>query len=208
MCRLIKLYIFIPILFLFLTGCVSLKQPATMVHYYTLEYDPPVINQKEPLSSSIKIERFSVAPVYDTAQIIYRDEPFSRNAYAYHRWRVNPGDMITNLINRDLQNSGLFSSAFSHDTKFKSLYILEGEVEEIYELDEGEYWKGVLKLRVTLTGSNEPDMKKRIIFQKIYNTAEECKKKTPLALVEALSYAMAKLSREIINDIQNNLTGK
>ena len=206
MYRLKKVSVFILLLLLLPCACVKLKQPSNVVHYYTLEYDSPVNSKSEVPAYAIKIERFSVAPVYDTTQIIYREQPFSRDAYAYHKWRVNPGDMITHLLSRDIQNSGFFGSALSNDSNFRFSYVFEGTVEDFYERDEGDKWKGVLKLRVALIGKNEKDKETRIIFQESYSAEEECRKKNPGALAEALSVAMAKLSGEIINDIHSILT--
>ena len=73
------------------SACLNLKQPRNKIDYYILEYAPPRLTKPEPLPVIIKIDRFSAAPLYNTNRIVFRDKSFKRDAYVYHRWRVNPG---------------------------------------------------------------------------------------------------------------------
>jgi hypothetical protein len=56
---------------LLLSACLDLKQPSNKIDYYSLEYDPPRIRGFQPVAEVIKIEQFSVAPIYNTHKIIY-----------------------------------------------------------------------------------------------------------------------------------------
>lgn len=190
---------------LFFGACITSKQPANRIMFYTLEYNLPRITNLEPLSHVIKMERFSVAPTYNTSQIIYRDKSFKRDAYVYHKWRVNPGDMVTHFLNRDIGQSGLFKATLSYESKFPSSYSLEGSVDEFFEWDTENFWKAILSVSITLMAENEPDITKRIIFQKAYHAEKISEQKNPGALTEAMSRAMAEISLEIVKDIYNNL---
>jgi cholesterol transport system auxiliary component len=191
---------------LLICACVNLKQPSFKTEYYTLEYVPPLFTGMDQLPYIIKVERFSVAPIYNTTQIIYSERSFKRDAYVYHKWRVNPGDMVTYLLNRDIRYSGLFKTVIPYGSQFKSMFLLGGEVEEFFELDTKEEWNAVLSISISLMAGNEEDIKKRVLLQKSYNTTEVCKQKNPGALVEAISLGMSRLSREIIGDIYNCLS--
>jgi cholesterol transport system auxiliary component len=186
-------------------ACINLKQPGNKIEYYTLEYDPPGFSGMAPLPYSIRVERFTTAPTYNTTQIIYREQSFKRAAYAYHKWRVNPGDLVTHFLDRDIRHSGLFGGVIPRDSKFKASFILEGKVDEFFEQDGPEQWNGVLSLSISLIAENEPDINKGAIFQKSYSRKEACKKKNPRALAEALSLAMAGISVEIIKDIHSGM---
>jgi hypothetical protein len=52
---------------------------------------------------------------------------------------------------------------------------------------------------------HEPDMDKKIRFQKTYQISKPCKQGIPMALAEAMSLAMAEASTKIINDVYENL---
>jgi cholesterol transport system auxiliary component len=190
-------------------ACTSaLKQPASKTDFYTLEYNPPQISDPEgakQLPVVIKIDRFSMAPEYNTNQMIYRDKSFKRNVYNYHAWRARAGDLVSYFLSRDMKQSGLFKGVFSPDSRSASSHVLEGSVDEFFEWDTEKDWKAVLTVSVTLLLQDEPDISKRIIFQKSYNTKEICKKRNPKALAEAMSQAMKKISAEIIKDIYDSL---
>jgi ABC-type uncharacterized transport system auxiliary subunit len=108
--------------FFLVGGCVSFKQPRNRIQHYTLEYVSPEITDLKPLPVSLKVERFSVAPAYNTNRIIYRDGSFKRDEYFYHKWRANPADMVASFLSRDIRNSGLFKAVLPQETGFPLPY--------------------------------------------------------------------------------------
>ena len=196
-CALIGLLCFI----LFCGGCLNFKQPRNKVEYYTLEYDPPVANRRQPLPFAIRVEQFSVSPIYNTNRIVYRDTAFKRDAYAYYKWRANPGDMVTHFLERDMRQSALFSAIVSPKSKYTSSFMLEGAVDEFLEFDTEGHWKAVLSVSIALIAENETDVSQAILFQKPYHASKPCRHKHPRALAEAMSLAMAEVSEAIILDV-------
>jgi ABC-type uncharacterized transport system auxiliary subunit len=186
---------------LILGACVPSGKPQNKIEFYTLEYN---LSQKAGLKSIptvIRIERFSVAPMYNTTRMIYRDSSFKRSAYVLHKWRANPGDLATYFLSRDIKQSGLFKAVIPYDSGFPSSYVLEGSVDEFFEWDTEKEWRAVLSLSVTLMAHDEPDISKRVLFQKAYRAIKPCKEKHPSALVRAMSLAMKDVSGEILEDV-------
>jgi len=174
---------------LILSACVPSSKPQNKIEFYTLEYN---LTQKAGLKSIpavIRIERFSVAPMYNTTRMIYRDSSFKRSAYVLHKWRANPGNLATYFLSRDIKQSGLFKAVIPHDSGFPSSYVLAKE------------WRAVLSLAVTLMAHDEPDISKRVLFQKAYRVIKPCKEKHPSALARAMSLAMKEVSGEILEDV-------
>ena len=196
------LFLSLPILF---GACVSLKQPVNKIEYYTLEYPPPKIKTLHPLPHVIRMDRFTVAPPYNTSQIIYRDQSFKRNAYVYYRWQTNPGATVTTLLKRDIKNSGLFKAVLNPGSQFSSPYMIEGTVDEFFEWDTQNAWKAILTVSIILTEKNKNDIKNRILYQKTYRKAEICQQKKPKAVAEAMSQALSKISEEMIIDVYDCL---
>jgi ABC-type uncharacterized transport system auxiliary subunit len=196
------LFLSLPILF---GACVSLKQPVNKIEYYTLEYPSPQIKTLHPLPYVIRMDRFTVAPPYNTSQIIYRDQSFKRNAYVYYRWQTNPGATVTTLLKRDIKNSGLFKAVLNPGSRFSSQYMIEGTVDEFFEWDTQNAWKAILTVSIILTEKNENDIKNRILYQKTYRKAEICQQKKPRAVAEAMSQALSKISEEMIIDVYDCL---
>ncbi|MEE8398983.1 MAG: ABC-type transport auxiliary lipoprotein family protein [Desulfobacterales bacterium] len=187
------------------SGCSSLQQPVRKIDYYTLEYQPTSAGSPSPLPVSIQIDRFQVSPAYDANRMIYSEEPFKRDAYVYHKWRANPGDLVTYFLARDLRKSSRFASVFSLKSRLTASHILEGAVDEFYEHDGDDAWHAVLALDITLIKNKEPDISKRVIFQKQYRETQRCAQKHPRALAEAMSKAMGIISGKITNDIAHHL---
>ena len=186
---------------LIIAGCIDLKQPNNKIQYYTLEYTAPSITGLKPLPVTLKIERFSVAPAYNTNRIIYGRQSFKRDEYFYYKWRSNPADLVTYFLSRDIRASGLFKAVLPQGSGFPFSYLLEGSVDEFLELDVTENWNAVLSLTITLMAANEPDVSKSVLFQKSYTIKKVCKQKNPQGLAQAMSLAMGVTSKEIIKDI-------
>lgn len=186
-------------------SCANLSQPSPRIEFYTLEYEPPRIEGQASLAALIQVERFSAAPLYNTSQIIYRDRSFTRSAYGYHKWRSNPADLVTYFLARDLKESGLFRAVVPRDSGQIPTHVLEGTVEEFLELDGEDSWEALLTISLTLAAAKEPDISKRILFQKTYRVRTPCRHKNPMGLAEAMSRAMAVLSAGAIRDIHRAL---
>jgi len=184
-----------------LSACLNLKQPSNTIEYYTLEYDPFFMGHRQPLSCVIKVNSFSVSPIYNTNRIIYRDSSFKREAYVYHKWRTNPGEIVTYFLRRDMKQSNLFKAVLSRNSRLPSSYMLEGMVDEFLEMNREDGWEALLSVSITFMEENEPDISKKILLQKSYSTRKPCMHKNPQALAQAMSLAMADISKRIIKDI-------
>ena len=195
-------------LILSLSGCLGFGGTASKVDYYTLEYVSPKFAENKAVNSIIKMERFQASPLYNSEKISYRKNNFQTDEYSNQRWETNPAQLVPYFLFRDIKQSGLFKAVFNHDTGFVATHSISGTVDEFFEDDRGKIWEAVLSIDIILMAENEPDLNKRILFQKRYSTRKECSKKNPGALAEAMSRAMSELSAQIITDIHKTLQGK
>ncbi|MDR2017747.1 MAG: ABC-type transport auxiliary lipoprotein family protein [Syntrophobacterales bacterium] len=192
--------LFLGILCLF--GCLPGNKPPQLTEQYAIEYAPPAVyNNGTPLPYTIRIERFSAAQAYNNQSMTYRPEPYKLASYDYHRWRVMPGDMVTDHFVRDLRNSGMFAGVFSYRESESTRFVLEGGVEEFLEVDEQREGRAVLCLNVALIDTTQTEITKRLIFQKKYRHEEPIKEQTPVSLTQGMSASMKRLSDEIMRDI-------
>ncbi len=186
-------------------GCSGFGGPPPDINYYAPEYDPPAIDAHQPLPFVLRVNRFGVDPFYDSNRIVYRHADFRRDAYVYHRWWASPAEMVPHFLARDLESTGLFKGVFVFDRHLPATHVLEGNVEAFYEHDEPDAWQAILSLRISLIAADEPDVSRRILFQKSYADREPCARKTPEALTAAMSRAMARTSESILTDIYRRL---
>lgn len=182
-------------------GCLSFKQPRTRVQHYTLEYASPELPDLQPLPALLKVERFNVAAAYNTTRMIYRDGSFKRDEYFYHKWRANPADMVTDFLIRDMRHCGLFKGVLPYGSGASISFSIEGSVDEFVEWDAPDGWKAVLAITVALMAADEPDVSKRVLFQKTYRVETPFTEKNPQGLAKAMSAAMGEVSRTVITDI-------
>jgi len=189
------------LLFLLLFLLAGCGKPPTLVHRYILEYPSPAVPGSAKIGEAIKVELFSVAQAYNSPAMVYQTNPYKSDTYHYHRWRVNPGNMVTDYLLRDLRNSGLFKAALPAGSSGKSRFLLEGGVEEMQEIDEPDGWKAALTLNITLLDLNRKELTERVVFQRHYRALEPLTEKTPNGLAQGMSRAMERLSAQIITDI-------
>jgi ABC-type uncharacterized transport system auxiliary subunit len=188
------------ILALLLSGCGAARTKAPDTRYYTLEYDPPAVSG-EPVRAVVNLDRFGVAPEYNTAKIVYRDLSFGRQEYHYHQWRSAPQVLAADYLRRDMQASGLFLAVSGPGSALPATHRIEGMVEEWLEVDGQDRWLATAELTVTLLdlrAASAPDM---VLFQRTYRGSEPSAKKNPGSVVEAMSRVMRELSGRIIADV-------
>lgn len=191
---------------LFISSCISVKQPHLSIKNYALEYDSPVFAQKEKLDSTIKVDILSVAPAYNSRRIIYSTNSHEFDSYIYHKWISNPGDLVTHLIGRDIRSSGLFKGVLLPGERIKDFsYRLGGTLEEFYESNESSNWKGILSLSISLNSEGDSETADEVIFQKKYRASEVCEENNPAALARALSRALKKVSEQLVDDLYETL---
>jgi cholesterol transport system auxiliary component len=184
-----------------LAGCSALKKPKPKIHHFTLEYTVPKIEDLKPIKAVLRVDRFGTAPAYNSNRMIYQDESFKRDEYIYSKWIANPGSFATYFLARDLRDSGLFTAVFTYKSHLAATYALEGSVDEFFEWDSPKGWNAVLGLSLMLVVLKEPDITKRILFQKSYRVIRPCKEEHPRGLAETMSLAMQEVSEIIIRDV-------
>jgi ABC-type uncharacterized transport system auxiliary subunit len=188
-----------------LAGCLPGAKAPLLVDQYTLEYAPPVKSTAAPYNSSIRVDRFAVAQVYNASSMVYRPNPYRLATYGDSRWRVNPADMVTDYIVRDLRATGAFLGVFSYRDIETARFTIEGGVEEFLEVDEGSTGKAVLSLNIILIDTTETEITKRIIFQKTYRATEPLKEQSSAAFAQGMSAAVKSLSEQALKDISESV---
>jgi ABC-type uncharacterized transport system auxiliary subunit len=153
------------------------------------------------LPVTIRVDRFSVSPPFDSQRIIYADKGLHRNAYAHHQWISTPGELLAYLVARDLRSTDRFQAVLTPDSPLRATHIVNGWVEEFLEIDDTNKWRASLCLHITLLSEENRDPIERILYQKTYRSAVASRAKTPEAIAEAMSDAAARVSAALVKDI-------
>ena len=120
-----------------LFGCIGSGTPPAAIHHFLLDYPPPPAQNALCSTQSVKVLEFTTVQAYNSRSMIYSPSAFRRDAYHYSRWRVSPGEMISDYLERDLRKAGIFGGVFTYRNEESSRFAVEGTVDEFFENDEG-----------------------------------------------------------------------
>jgi ABC-type uncharacterized transport system auxiliary subunit len=184
-----------------LAGCFGGGQPGRMADQYVLDYAPVAPQETAMLPESITVEHFSAAQLYSGTAMVYQEEPYKSNQFLFHHWRVNPADLVTDCLLRDLRSAAMFRGVFSYRSAEVSRYRLAGAVEEFRESGGKEERQAVLSLNITLFDTARQELPDQLMFQKNYRIVEPLEGETPADLAKGMSRAVAKASELLLTDI-------
>ncbi|MCX5815812.1 MAG: ABC-type transport auxiliary lipoprotein family protein [Proteobacteria bacterium] len=198
---------FIIVIVFIAAGCFGRSKAPHLVEQYSLEYTPPTVESLGRMCEPIKVERFSVYQSFNSQAMLYRAQPYKLAAYNYNRWRVNPGDMVTDYLIRDLRAANVFPVVFSYRDIEGTRFIIEGGVEEFLEMMAQDNRKAVLKTNVSFIDGSQKELTKRVVFQKRYHFEESLKEHSPDEFARGMSVNMLHFSEQLIKDI-HGVAGK
>ncbi|MCX5804775.1 MAG: ABC-type transport auxiliary lipoprotein family protein [Proteobacteria bacterium] len=185
---------------LIIAGCFSRSKPAYTIDRYMFEYTPPAIGGLIALAESIKVELFFVNQSFNTRSMVYKPHPFKFMTYNYSQWRVNPADMVTDYLLRDLRNTNIFQAVFSHHDIEKTRFIIEGQIEDFLETADKNDVNAILSVNITLLDTYRKEINKRIVFQKQYKFQEKIREHAPEEFAKGMSINMSRLSEQLVKD--------
>lgn len=196
------LYLFAALIII--TGCGGGKS-AYAVKQFLPDYSPPVLAGQTKTAETIRVEPFSTAQAFASTAMFYRPSPFELGSYSRERWRVMPGDMVTDFLLRDLRNSGTFTAVLAYEDPGEGRYAMTGTIAEFLEVDGGNGPAARLSTDVTLLDVTQREITRRVVFQKTYTVEEAMKEKSARALAESMSRALKKFSGELMADIHRGI---
>jgi len=178
-------------------GCLGRTKPPYVMDQYTLDYAPAAFTAAQPVEELIRVERFAIAPAFNSTAMVIRKGQYRFDTYNYSRWRVNPADMVTGFALRDITRAGIFKGTYSYYDSDLSRYMLEGYVDEFCESS----GKGLVSIRITLVDTKAKNPVEQVVFQKQYTHSATLNDSSPDGLAAALSEAMKDLSGKLVADI-------
>lgn len=188
-----------------LAACVGNSRPPQPIYYYTLEYPSPSQQFASVLPCTVRVERFSVSPPYNSQRIIYSHDGLQRNAYAYQQWVASPGELLPYFLARDLDRTSGFHAVMPPGAALSATHSLYGWIEEFVEQDAASGWQASAIINMTLIANQGYDPTRKILLQKRYAATSVCQDKTPQSFAEAMSSAVADISKTVGKDIYDRL---
>jgi ABC-type uncharacterized transport system auxiliary subunit len=125
--------VFLPILTF--AACAHVRYPTN----YVLNFPPPSPSSAAPhdMRGALAIQEFQCPQYLCEGRIVYRSSPEEIGSYEFHRWAMNPRDMITQSVADRIRSEALFHSVVLKGTGVEPAYVLKGNIERLEEVDEG-----------------------------------------------------------------------
>ena len=117
-------------------------------NYYTLHVPPPPDPPApEGVRASLAVREFRSPTYLHQGAIVYKTSPEQIGFYNYHRWAVDPREVVTNAVTERLRASGNFKQVKPYDGQSDVDYVLSGRIEKLEEID----YEGGVKVEVAIT---------------------------------------------------------
>jgi len=128
-----------------LSGCGGkIRYP----NYYTLNLPaPPDPPMQASARASLAVRTFRAPTYLRQGAIVYKTSPEQIGFYAYHRWAMDPRELVTNAVLEHLRAGGNFTQVKLYDGRADVEYILRGRLDKLEEID----YEGAIKVEVAIS---------------------------------------------------------
>jgi len=128
-----------------LAGCGG---AAKYPNYYALHIPPPPDPPaQEGVRASLAVREFRSPTYLREGAIVYKTSPEQIGFYNYHRWAVDPREVVTNAVTDRLRASGNFTQVKPYDGRPDVDFVLSGRIEKLEEVD----YDGGVKVEVAIS---------------------------------------------------------
>jgi ABC-type uncharacterized transport system auxiliary subunit len=192
------------LLFLFLSvglsGCLgSLASSSHPPRYFQIDYAYQPTSCPAKSDESLRIWPLSAASPYDREDMIIRDTSQRVSFSSQFRWVTLPGNMIADMLQRDLSLSGLFVQTVMAGAPINTALQMGGRIFEFAWRQTGSSGHAVLDVEITLWRESA---KRNLAFRKHYHLEGQ-----PVASSDSEAFAveMSKLVDKLSAELRGDL---
>ena len=149
----LKKYHYLLLVLIFLGAC---GKKSVLRKYYILDFpvQPDTVYEKTSLTNYVcEISTAKMPPAYGQHRIAIRQRSHEISYFQYHQWAMAPSEILTNLIERKIQNSHVFSSASRYIWEVIPNYQISSSVYQIEVVENDDEYYAHLSMRLNL---NDP----------------------------------------------------
>lgn len=185
-----------------LPGCCLWK--AQSVQYHVIDYPKPPKSIEKPIPDTLMVYHFLLGDSVDLQNLII-EKAGGKGPITEHRWEENPSDMISELVLRDLEVSGLFAKTVDQWSAARYRYALEGKLNKLQGTVSNGKAEAVLEADVTLLDFETPLGAKKKVMSKTYRIRVPSVDTKPDSIARAMNLAVRRMSERIQSDIRKSL---
>jgi ABC-type uncharacterized transport system auxiliary subunit len=173
--------------------------------YHAFNYPSPERDSRPTISDTLMVYRFLIADTVDMRSLVVSQSDGKNQSLMLHRWQENPADMVTELVLRDLANSGLFEKTVDQLSSARYRYALEGTIHSLQGLVKDGKASALVEAEVTLTDFEAPTGVNKNLMKRRYRVQRPSADPSPAAIVRALNLAVKELSERIRADVRGSV---
>ena len=183
-----------------LTGCSGkMRYPS----YYNLNLPaPPDPPAPENAKAIVAIREFSAPAYLRRGAIVFKSSPESGGFYAYHRWAVDPCELVTDSIRDRLNATGLFAHVKRYDGRPDAEFLVSGRLEKLEEID----YEGGVKVVVAISAHMIRFDTGATVWSKAVSKVGIVDKRDVPAVVSAMSNTMDRAMQELLTPLSVEVT--
>lgn len=162
-----------------LSGCGAARP--SKYYQLTVPSEKAAGTDPAPYPVTLLVGPVLTSHLYRDDHIVYSSTAEEMGAYDYHRWAEPPSEMITDVLFRELRESGRYQHIYSLRSDVRGDYVLRGRLYDLREIDGKSPTARVafeFELRDTKTGS--------VVWSRSYSHDEPVDGKNVAAIVAAL----------------------
>jgi ABC-type uncharacterized transport system auxiliary subunit len=185
--------------FLVSSGCGLTTREAII--YHTLNYPPPDKEFRTPIPHTLMVYSFLLAPDVDSDSILTSRPKGAEKSVRLHRWQDNPADLVTDILLRDLQASGLFQKTVDQLSDVRYRYALEGTLRDLHGVIKNGHASAVVQLEVVFTDFEAPRSTEKDLLKKTYKVEIPSKDVSAESMLAAFNEGVKEISACLRGDI-------
>ncbi len=185
-----------------LAGC-ALKS-RDIIAYHAFDYPAPAKETNPPIRGTLIVYPFIPAPSVDVDTPVISQSSGDDKSARLHRWEDKPADMITELVVRDLDSSGLFEKTVDQLSSARYRYALEGAVRNLQGIIKDGKGRALLEVEAGLTEVG----REKDLIKKNYRIEVPSQDTTPDSIMKAFNVAAKEFSDRLRDDIRSAVEPK
>ena len=190
-------------LFFISSGCAMKTGKAVI--YNSLDYPPPDKEFKTPIPHTLMVYRFLLAPDVESDSVLISRPKGAEKSVRLHRWQDNPADLVTDILLRDLQASGLFQKTVDQLSDVRYRYALEGTLRNLHGVIKDGRASAVVELEVVLTDFEAPRAAQKDLLKKTYKVEIPSNNSSAESMLAAFNEGVREISERLRADLHTAL---
>ena len=177
-------------------GSLSTKHPPD---YYGLDYPVQAADCGRNEQGGLRVWSFTASAPFNRAEMVITDPSRQVRYSAKHQWVAPPGEMIADVLLRDLSRNSMFSKTVSAGDPFIAQNEMSGHIFRFGWEELNSQGRAILEVEVSLWREKP---KRAVLFRKHYRLeSEPLAELSPEAFARTMSGLVQRLSMQFQQDI-------